>query len=68
MFNNGDLVRIKPEWTNPKETNKVYRIVDINDITKRCYIELADCNLPLSPQELVGLDMIELVEGAATNE
>ena len=60
MFEIGDLVTIKPEFLDKKEsTELVYRVVDVNTITKRCYIEIADCNLPLSPQELVSFDMIQ---------
>lgn len=59
MFKIGDLVNIKPECRNPGETNQVYRVVNVNDATKRCYIELAESNLPLNPQELVTFDMIE---------
>ena len=61
MFKIGDMVKIKPEYLDSKETKDlIYRIVDINKVTKRCYIEIADSTLPLNPQELVGFDMIEL--------
>lgn len=59
MFINGDLVRIREEFRAPNETNRVYRVTNVNEATKRCYIELAACTLPLSPQELVSFDMIE---------
>ena len=59
MFNTGDLVTIKPEFRHPDETDRVYRVVTINGITKRCYIELAESNLPLNPQELVSVEMLE---------
>lgn len=61
MFKIGDKVKIKEEFLDSKEDgNKLYNIVDVNDITRRCYIELADSKLPLNPQELVGFEMIEL--------
>lgn len=60
MFETGDLVTIKPEFLEKKETEGlIYKVVDVNTVTKRCYIEIADCNLPLSPQELVSFDMIQ---------
>lgn len=60
MFETGDLVTIKPEFLEKKETEGlIYKVVDVNIVTKRCYIEIADCNLPLSPQELVSFDMIQ---------
>ena len=61
MFSVGDIVRIKEEWRNPGETDCLYRIDNVNEITKRCYIELLDCNLPLAPQELVSFEMIEKI-------
>ena len=62
MFKVGDIVRIKEEFRNPGETDLRYRVVDVNPVTERCYIELKDCNLPLSPQELVAFAMIEIAE------
>lgn len=60
MFEIGDLVTIKPEFLDKEESAElVYRVVDVNTITKRCYIEIADSNLPLNPQELVSFDMIQ---------
>lgn len=61
MFKIGDRVVIKDEYLESKETKGlVFKVVDVNEITKRCYIEIADSDLPLNPQELVGFDMIEL--------
>ena len=60
MFKPGDRVVIKDEYLESKETKGlVFRVVDVNENTKRCYIEIADSDLPLNPQELVGFDMIE---------
>lgn len=60
MFETGDLVTIKPEFLDKKESAElVYRVVDVNTITKRCYIEIANSDLPLNPQELVSFDMIQ---------
>lgn len=66
MFYKGDIVTIKESFRNPGETNQLYRVVDVNSATKRCYIELANCNLSLSPQELVSFDMIHLHRAAPT--
>ena len=60
MFKIGDTVVIKDEYLESNETKGlVFKVVDVNEITKRCYIEIADSDLPLNPQELVGFDMIE---------
>ena len=60
MFKIGDRVVIKEEYLDSKETKGlVFRVVDVNEATKRCYIEIADSDLPLNPQELVGFEMIE---------
>lgn len=61
MYAIGDLVRIKEEWRNPNEIDCDYRVVNVNDYTKRCYIELLDSRLPLPPQELVSFEMIEKI-------
>ena len=61
MFSIGDLVRIKEEWRNPNETDSTFKVVNVNDYTKRCYIELLDSRLPLTPQELVSFEMIEKI-------
>lgn len=66
MFKKGDLVTIKEAFRNPGETDRLYRIVDVNDATKRCYVELAVCDLPISPQELVSFEMIHLFRTAPT--
>lgn len=66
MFKNNDLVKIKEEFHNSGETNQLYRVVNVNEATKRCYIEMADCQLPLSPQELVSFDMLHLVHASPT--
>lgn len=66
MFKNNDLVKIKEEFHNSGETNQLYRVVNVNEATKRCYIELADCKLPISPQELVSFDMLYLVHTTHT--
>lgn len=58
----GDIVVIKPEWIESKETaDAEYMVVDVNYETKRCYIEPVDCDLPIKPQELVSFDMISLI-------
>lgn len=62
MFNINDLVRIKKEFVNNEnELKQVFKIVDINEVTNRCYIEIQNCNLPLVPQELVSFEMIEKI-------
>ena len=64
MFRNDDLVKIKEAFQNPGETDLVYRVVNVNEATNRCYIELAESNLPLNPQELVSFDMLMLHKAA----
>lgn len=64
MFCNDDLVKIKEQFRNPDETDLVYRVVNVNEATNRCYIELAESNLPLNPQELVSFEMLHLHKAA----
>ena len=61
QFETGDYVRIKPEFRNPCEGDELYVVTSINGNTRRCYIALAHSNLPLNPQELVSVDVIEKV-------
>lgn len=57
MFNVGDIVRIKPEWSeiNPA---KLYVVSIVNDYTERCYITELESELPFPCTELVGFEMI----------
>lgn len=62
-FKLGDIVRIRDEWKDSPAENYTYRVVNVNECTKRYYIECLD--LPgfekIHPQELVSEEMIELV-------
>jgi len=40
------------------EENIIYKVVNYNDATNRCYIEPVNLNLPVPPQELVSIDDI----------
>ena len=61
----GDIVKIKPEWLGPHETpGKLYRVVDANYETKRCYIEPLESTMFLKPQEPASFEMLELVESS----
>ena len=56
----GDIVRIKPEWLDKGESaDTLYIVADVNDATKRCYIEPLESPLALKPQNLVSFDMIQ---------
>lgn len=59
-FNIGDLVRIKKEWLDSEqEADKVFTVVNVNEVTHRCIIEWQNSGMALAPTELVGFDMIE---------
>lgn len=51
------LVKLK----NPEEgeENVVYKVVNFNEVTQRCYIEPTNLNFSIPPQELVSIDDIE---------
>lgn len=63
MFKLGDKVRIKPEWCDqPEEAKTVHTVVNVNEYTKRCYIETPMpewTGLFKTIQQLVSFDMIE---------
>ena len=62
MFNEKDIVRIKPEWLGENEdASKLYIVEDVNDCTERCYITELNSKLPLPSSDLVGFEMIEKV-------
>ena len=64
MFNNGDIVKIKESHRSAVEKDVLYRVTNVNNATGRCYIELVDCNFPLSSQEHVSFEMLDLVRAA----
>ena len=61
IFKVGDLVRIKSEYRDIDERDILYRVVDVNNATNRCYIEPEFSELPIPPQELVDFEMIQAV-------
>lgn len=63
FFKVGDIVRIATEWCNSeKEAESVFEVIDVNEVTERCVIELKNTNLPLAPTEVVTFSMIERIE------
>lgn len=63
MFELGNKVIIKKEWLGSnEESGRIYEVVDVNEVTERCIIRPVESNLVLVPTELVGFEMIELVE------
>ena len=63
MFELGNKVIIKKEWLGSnEESGRIYEVVDVNEVTERCIIRPVESNLVLIPTELVGFEMIELVE------
>ena len=48
------------KFSNPQkgEENMIFNVVNYNEVTERCYIELV-CNLPIKPQELVSINEIQ---------
>ena len=53
------LVKLK----NPEkgEETIIFKIVNYNEVTRRCYIEPTNLNLNIPPQELVSIDDVENV-------
>lgn len=62
MFQNGDIVKIKPEWCDrPSEACARYIVTNVNEPTQRCYIRSVTSSLPFPGEELVGFNMIERI-------
>lgn len=45
---------------NPEHGEKdvIYKVVNYNNVTRRCYIEPINLSIPLPPQELISIDDI----------
>lgn len=62
MFQLNDQVRIKPEWCDrPEEADYIFTVVNVNENTKRCYIETLLPGWSLPVNTLVSFDMIAKV-------
>ena len=48
------LVRLK--FPQEGEENIIYKVVNYNEITGKCYIEPTNLNFPIPPQELVSIN------------
>ncbi len=59
-FKVGDKVKLKKEYAEDSEKDIEHIIKNINNKTKRAYIE-AQTKDKIKPQELVGLEMIEKI-------
>lgn len=61
-MNEIDLNRpIKLKFPEVGEENVIYKVVNYNELTKRCYIEPINLNLPIPSQELISINEIENV-------
>lgn len=49
---------VKLKNPEPGEEDIIYRVVNYNEMTKRCYIEPINLSIPLPPQELISIDDI----------
>ena len=50
---------VKLKYPEKGEETIIFRIVNYNKVTRRCYIEATNLNLSIPPQELVSIDDIE---------
>mgnify|MGYP006936006129 CR=1 FL=1 len=55
----GEFVRIRKEWRADYEPDDLYKIVNVNEVSRRCYIENQDSKMFFNPQSLVAFSMIE---------
>ena len=59
MFKVGDYVLIRPEWCDSVgQTTHPYKVVSVNEVTRRCIIQSQMCELALVPTEVVSFEMI----------
>ena len=52
---------VKLKFPEVGEENVIYKVVNYNELTKRCYIEPINLNFSIPPQELVSVNDIENV-------
>ena len=50
---------VKLKYPETGEEKVIYKVVNYNNETQRCYIEPTNLNLPIPPQELVSVNDIE---------
>lgn len=50
---------VKLKYPATGEEGVVYKVVNYNKQTQRCYIEPTNLDLPIPPQELVSVEEIE---------
>ena len=50
---------VKLKQPEQGEEKIIYKVVNYNEETQRCYIEPTNLDLPIPPQELVSVDDIE---------
>lgn len=61
-FWDGDIVRLRKNYSNPGEGKYIYRVTDINENTGRCLITCENSGTPIPCSESVGVEMIEEVK------
>lgn len=55
----GDIVRLRPEYSSPGERKYLFVVKDINPDTNRCVIVCINGATTLPSSERVGLEMIK---------
>ena len=60
-FKEGDVVRLRPEFSKEEERRFIYAIRNINDRTMRFIISCLNSSLILGSSEVVGVEMVSKV-------
>ena len=62
-FKEGSIVTIKDEYLDdPAEKDMEYKVTNVNNGTKRVYIEPIEFDGVIKPEQIVGMNMVELKE------
>ena len=60
FLNDGDTVKIRPEWSAPGEEKYFYRVLNINENVDRCDIKCLNSSLSLGSVQTVDTNMISV--------
>lgn len=66
LINEGDIVRLRKEYSHPEERRHLFLVTNINEWSERVNIMCVTSSMALKPVETVGVEMIYLYANAAT--
>jgi len=59
VISDGDIVRLKDQFSEPDERKYLFVVKNINEVTERIDITCINTNMAIPPTESVGAEMVE---------